>query len=65
MDKNLKILEEIDNKNDRIIQLEKELQRKDDEVQWRKDLIDTMSQNLIKHEKESMELASKLALMKN
>ena len=28
-------------------------------------MIDTMSQNLIKHEKESMELASKLALMKN
>ena len=41
------------------------MQRKTDEVGWRKDVIDSMSENLLKHEKESAELAQKLALMKN
>jgi hypothetical protein len=41
------------------------LQRRNDEVNWRKDVIESMSNSLIKHEKESAEMASKLAMMKN
>lgn len=42
MDKNLKIMETIDEKNDKILQLEKELQRKVDEVNLRKEIIESM-----------------------
>eukprot|EP00347_Sterkiella_histriomuscorum_P015370 403357272 len=65
MDRNLKIEEKIDAKNDRILQLEKELQRKTDEVGLRKEVIDSMSESLMRHESESAELASKLVLLKN
>ena len=51
-DKNLKILEEMDKKNEIIIQLEKDSQRKEEEVKLRKDIIDSMSQCLLKHEHE-------------
>ena len=43
MDRCLKIEETIDLKNERILQLEKELQRKCDEVNLRKEVIDSMS----------------------
>lgn len=36
-----------------------------DEIQLRKEVIESMSQSLLRHEKESAELASKLVLMKN
>lgn len=65
MDKCLKIQEIIDEKNDRILQLEKEYQRKCDEVNLRKEVIDSMSQSLMKHESDSREMASKLVMMKN
>ncbi|CDW87547.1 UNKNOWN [Stylonychia lemnae] len=65
MDRNLKIEETIDEKNDKILQLEKELQRKVDEVNLRKEIIESMQESLMRHEKESAELASKLVLMKN
>eukprot|EP00347_Sterkiella_histriomuscorum_P016614 403352511 len=65
MDRNLKIGETIDLLNEKIVQLDKELQRRNDEINLRKEVIDSMSNSLMKHEKESGELASKLALMKN
>jgi len=65
MDRCLKIEEKIDEKNDRILQLEKELARKEDEVSLRKEVIDSMSNSLMKHENDCRELASKLVMMKN
>ena len=50
MDKCLKIEETIDEKNDRILQLEKEYQRKCDEADLRKEVIDSMSQSLMQQE---------------
>jgi hypothetical protein len=61
----LKIEETIDAKSERIKELEKELQRKTEEVDLRREVIDSMSASLLKHERENSELASKLALMKN
>lgn len=65
MDKNLKLEESIDQKNEKILQLEREIIRKNDEINCRKDVIESMSQSLLKHEKESRDLAQKLALIKN
>jgi hypothetical protein len=65
IDRNLKIEETIDAKSERIKELEKELQRKTEEVDLRREVIDSMSASLLKHERENSELASKLALMKN
>ena len=45
--------------------MKKELQRKVDEVNLRKEVIDSMSDTLMKHEKNSAELTQKLAMMKN
>ena len=53
IDKNLKIEEIVDEKNERIVQLEKEVQRKNDEINCRKEMIDAMSASLMSHEKES------------
>ena len=65
MDSKLKIETVIDEKNERITQLERELARKDDEVNLRKEVIDSMGDSLLKHENESRELASKLVMLKN
>ncbi len=65
MDRCLKIEETIDDKNERILQLEKELQRSLDEVNLRKEVIDSMSASLMNHENTQRELASKLVMMKN
>ena len=65
MDKNLKTGELIDSLHAQIRELELELQRKSDEANLRKDVIDSLSNSLMKHEKQSGELAQKLALMKN
>ena len=65
MDSKLKIETVIDEKNDRIAQLERELARKEDEVNLRKEVIDSMATSLLKHETESRELASKLVMLKN
>lgn len=65
MDSKLKIETVIDEKNERIQQLEKELGRKDDEINLRKEIIDSMGDSLMKHETESRELASKLVMLKN
>jgi chromosome segregation ATPase len=65
LDRNLKIEETIDAKNEKIVSLERELARKEDEVNLRKDVIDSMSDSLMKHEAESRELASKLVMLKN
>lgn len=43
MDKNLKIEETIDLKNERILQLEKEMQRQSDEINLRKEVIESLS----------------------
>jgi hypothetical protein len=52
-DQKLKVEEVIDEKNDKILQLEKEVVRKNDEVNCRKEIIDAMTASLMKHEKES------------
>ncbi len=65
MDKNLKTGETIDEKNERIQYLERDLQRRDDEIALRKEVIDSLSQNLMQHEKTSGELAQKLVMLKN
>lgn len=36
-----------------------------DEVHLRKTIVDSMGENLMKHESESMQMAQKLTLMKN
>ncbi len=65
MDKLLKLETVIDEKNDQIAHLEKDLQRKCDEVNLRKEVIDSMSDSLMQHESAQRELASKLVMMKN
>ena len=65
MDKLLKVEEIIDGKQDRINALEKELARKNDEVECRKEVIESMSSSMMKHEKENRELVSKLVMLKN
>ena len=65
MDKLLKVEEIIDGKQEKINQLEKELSRKNDEIECRRDVIESMSASLMKHEKENRELVSKLVLIKN
>jgi hypothetical protein len=42
-----------------------DLGRKEDEVRLRKEVIDSMSDSLLKHENESRELASRLVMLKN
>jgi len=65
MDKLLKVEEIIDGKQDRINALEKELHRAREEVELRKDVIESMSASMMKHEKENRELVSKLVMIKN
>ena len=57
--------ETIDKKKDDIVELQKELQKANDEVELRKTIVDQMGENLMKHETESMMQAQKLTLMKN
>lgn len=51
-DKNLKILEEIDIKNDNIRELEKEVLAKTEEANLRREIVDSMSASLLQHELE-------------
>lgn len=51
-DKNLKILEEIDIKNDNIKELEKEVLAKTEEANLRREIVDSMSASLLQHELE-------------
>jgi len=60
-----KVEEVVDSKDKEIQQLELEMQRAREEVIMRKDVIESMSKNLIEHETESRDMASKLTLMKN
>ena len=48
-----------------LISLERDYQLARDEVDLRKSIVDSMGENLIKHESESMQMAQKLTLMKN
>jgi hypothetical protein len=41
------------------------LGRKNDEIELRKEVIDSMSASMMKHEKENRELVSKLVMLKN
>ena len=65
LDKILKIEEVIDGKNERIAQLEKEYQRKADEAELRREVIDSMSQSLMAQESVQRDLATKMVMMKN
>jgi len=56
LDKILKVESHVDLKQDRILQLEKELARKSDEVLIRKEVIDSISENMMKHEQENRDL---------
>lgn len=49
-------MEEIDIKNDKINTLEKELLLKTEEVNLRKEIIDSMAASLLKHEREQTDL---------
>lgn len=53
MDTNLKIEERVDERNQRIKELERDLQRKNDEVDLRKEVLDSMGDNLVKYENET------------
>ena len=64
-DEKYAIEEQIDKKQEEIIELQKELQKAKDEVHLRKTVIDSMGENLLHHEEESMKMAQKLTLMKN
>lgn len=52
MDKNLKVEETIDEMKDKIVGLEKELQRRNDEVRLRKEVIDSMSKQVMDQDQE-------------
>lgn len=65
LDKILKIEEVIDAKDERIAQLEKEYQRKADEAELRREVIDSMSQSLMAQESVQRDLATKMVMMKN
>ena len=45
--------------------LEQDLARAKEDVECRKMIIDEMSKSMLHHEKESMDMAQKLVLMKN
>lgn len=64
-DEKFKVDEKIDQLQEQIKRLEKNLQLASDEVNLRKTINDSMGENLMKHESESMQMAQKLALMKN
>ncbi len=65
MDKVLLVETTIDEKQEKIKELEKELGRRNDEIELRKEVIDSMSSSMMKHEKENRELVSKLVMLKN
>lgn len=65
MDKNLKVQEIIDQKDEQIKMIERDLVRKSDEADLRTEVINSLSQSLIAHETNQRELASKLVIMKN
>ena len=65
MDKVLRVETTIDEKQEKIKELEKELGRRNDEIELRKEVIDSMSASMMKHEKENRELVSKLVMLKN
>ena len=44
----------MDKKQEEIVELEKSLQKAEDEVSLRKNVIESMQENLINHENESM-----------
>ena len=54
-----------DEQKSEIERLEYELNRAKEDVDCRKLIIDEMSKSMLGHEKESMEMAQKLTLMKN
>ena len=64
-DEKFQMDEKVDQLNEEIKRLEKSLQLASDEVHLRKTIVDSMGENLIKHESESMQMAQKLTLMKN
>lgn len=65
VDKILEVETSVDSHQDQIRALEKELARKTDEVEIRKEVIESMSASMMRHEKENRELVSKLVLLKN
>lgn len=60
-----KVEETVDERNNRIQQLELELQRAKEEVACRKLVIAEMTSSLLRHEEESAELAEKMTMLKN
>lgn len=52
VDKNLKIEEMMDAKNEKIVQLERDLARRTDEIGLRKEVIDSMGQSLMQYEED-------------
>lgn len=59
MDKNLKVEEEVDKRQEKITLLERDIQRKVDEIEMRKEVQDSMGQSLMKYENDLRELGVK------
>ena len=55
----------LDEQKNEIERLTTEVARAKDDVECRKQIIDEMSNSMLHHERESMEMALKLTLMKN
>lgn len=64
-DEKYKLEAVIDQQKAEIEKLETDLMRAKDEVNCRKMVIDEMSNSMLLHEQESMDMAAKLTLMKN
>ena len=55
----------LDKKTEKINELERQVSLAIDEVNCRKQVIDSMSNSLLSHEKESAKMAESLSIMKN
>ena len=64
-DEKFKVEEIVDKKVAQIERLNLELQRSKEEVDTRKLMIEELGKSMLMHEKEEMEMASKLTLLKN
>ena len=65
MDTNLKIEERVDERNTKIKELGRDLQRKTDEVNLRREVLDSMGDNLVKYENENRDNREKIKQLEN
>lgn len=65
MDKCLKLEAEIDLRNEQISTMQCDLLQKNEEVECRKQIEESMTESMLQHENDHAKLASNLMLMKN